>query len=83
VALQETKGSNLINTSTNARFVTMLSPDIQVGVSYWFMPNVKVSLSYRVDALIAVKNQKGADADHLLLPQRYWHGPRLGVSATF
>jgi len=65
------------------RFVTMLSPDIQVGVSYWFTPNVKLGLSYRVDALIAVKNQKSADADNLILPQRYWHGPRLTLTGAF
>ena len=58
----------------------MLSPDIQAGVSYWFTPNFKVGLSYRIDALIAVKNQKDADASKLLLPQRYWHGPRLTVT---
>jgi hypothetical protein len=61
----------------------MLSPDIQVGVSYWFTPYVKLGLSYRVDALIAVKNQKSADADNLLLPQRYWHGPRLTLTGAF
>ena len=61
----------------------MLSPDIEVGVSYWFNPNMKVGVSYRVDALIAVKNQKSADADRLLLPQRYWHGPLVGFTGTF
>jgi hypothetical protein len=76
-------GGGSISTSTDARFVTMLSPDIQVGVSYWFTPNFKVGLSYRVDALIAVKNQKSADADRLILPQRYWHGPRLTLTGTF
>ena len=61
----------------------MLSPDIQAGVSYWFTPNIKVGLSYRIDALIAVKNQKSANADNLVLPQRYWHGPRLTLTGTF
>jgi hypothetical protein len=36
-----------------------------------------------LDALIAVKNQKSADADRLLLPQRYWHGPRLTLTGQF
>jgi hypothetical protein len=72
------------NTGPNGqRFVTMLSPDIQAGVSYWFTPNIKLGLSYRIDALIAVKNQKSADADRLILPQRYWHGPRLTLTGTF
>jgi hypothetical protein len=76
-------GSGSISTSTDARFVTVLSPDIQVGVSYWFNPNWKVGVSYRIDALIAVKNQKSADADNLLMPQRYWHGPLVGVTGSF
>jgi opacity protein-like surface antigen len=76
-------GGGSISTSTDARFVTMLSPDIQAGVSYWFTPNVKLGLSYRIDALIAVKNQKSANADNLLLPQRYWHGPRLTLTGQF
>jgi hypothetical protein len=41
------------------------------------------AMSYRIDALIAVKNQKSADADRLVLPQRYWHGPRLTLTGTF
>ena len=69
--------------SSASRFVTVLSPDIEVGLSYWFMPNVKVSGSYRIDGLIAVKNQKSADASNLLLPQRYWHGPLFGISGWF
>ena len=61
----------------------MLSPDIQAGVSYWFTPNLKVGVSYRIDALIAVKNTKSANADNLVLPQRYWHGPRLTLTGAF
>jgi hypothetical protein len=76
-------GSANSDNNSDKRFVTMLSPDIQVGVSYWFTPNFKLGLSYRVDALIAVKNQKSADADRLLLPQRYWHGPRLTLTGQF
>ena len=76
-------GGSASASSNNSRFVTVLSPDIQAGVSYWFTPNIKMSLSYRIDALIAVKNQKSADADRLLLPQRYWHGPLVGITGTF
>jgi hypothetical protein len=72
------------NTGTEAaRFVTMLSGDIQAGVSYWFSPTLKLGVSYRIDALIAVKNQKSANADDLILPQRFWHGPRVTLTGQF
>jgi hypothetical protein len=76
-------GYNHIYTETEARFATMLSGDIQAGVSYWFSPNLKLGVSYRIDALIAVKNQKSANADDLLIPQRYWHGPRVTLTGRF
>ena len=65
------------------RFVTMLSGDIQAGVSYWFTPNLKLGASYRIDTLIAVKNTKSANAEGLLIPQRYWHGPRVTLTGQF
>ena len=54
-----------------SRLATMLSGDIQAGVSYWFTPNLKLGASYRIDTLIAVKNTKSANAGNLLLPDRY------------
>jgi hypothetical protein len=71
------------NTDSEARFATMLSGDIQAGVSYWFTPNLKLGASYRIDTLIAVKNTKSANAENLLIPQRYWHGPRLTLTGQF
>jgi opacity protein-like surface antigen len=74
---------NSISTDTEARFATMLSADIQAGVSYWFTPNVKLGVSYRIDTLIAVKNTKSANAGNLVLPQRYWDGPRVTLTGQF
>jgi hypothetical protein len=76
-------GYNSIYTDTEARFATMLSGDIQAGVSYWFTPNLKLGASYRIDTLIAVKNTKSANAEGLLIPQRYWHGPRVTLTGQF
>jgi len=76
-------GGGSINTETSARFATMLSGDIQAGVSYWFSPNLKLGLSYRIDTLIAVKNSKSTYAGNLLIPDRYWHGPRLTLTGAF
>jgi opacity protein-like surface antigen len=78
-----TIGYSSIYTDTEARFATMLSADIQAGVSYWFTPNLKLGASYRIDTLIAVKNTKSANAENLLIPQRYWHGPRLTLTGQF
>jgi hypothetical protein len=76
-------GYNSIYTDTEARFATMLSGDIQAGVSYWFTRNLKLGLSYRIDTLIAVQNTKSANAEGLLIPQRYWHGPRVTLTGQF
>jgi opacity protein-like surface antigen len=76
-------GYNHIYTETEARFATMLSGDIQAGVSYWFTRNLKLGVSYRIDTLIAVKNTKSANAEGLLIPQRYWHGPRVTLTGQF
>jgi hypothetical protein len=45
-------------------------------------PNVKLSASYRLDAYFNVLNQAfSTDTKQTL--DRYIHGPRLGLSATF
>lgn len=75
-------GSGFINRSTDQRFATVFNADIQVGVSYWMTPNVKLSASYRLDAYFNVLNQT-FDPDTKQTIDRYIHGPRLGVSATF
>ena len=75
-------GDNSIFTNTNQRFVTMLGANIQVGISYWINPNVKVGASYRLDALINVQNTEGAGVS-VLTPDRYTHGPRLTVTGQF
>jgi hypothetical protein len=43
--------------SENSRFVTQLSPDIEVGFSYWFNP-YEARGGYRLDALIAVRTRR-------------------------
>ena len=80
--LNSTLGSVSSSTSTDQRFATVFNADIQVGVSYWMTPNVKLSASYRLDAYFNVLNQAfSTDTKQTL--DRYIHGPRLGLSATF
>jgi hypothetical protein len=71
-----------VNTLTGDRFAYVLSPDVQAGIGYWFTPNVKLAASYRLDAMINVQNTRSA-ASGTFLPNRYWHGPRLTLTAAF
>jgi hypothetical protein len=71
-----------INTFRSARFATVFNADIQVGVSYWLTQNFKVSASYRLDAFINVQNQESTAVTNLT-PDRYTHGPRVGVAGQF
>jgi hypothetical protein len=75
-------GNNSINTSTAQRFATVFNADIQVGVSYWFTQNVKLGVSYRLDAFINVQNQDTSSVTNLT-PDRYTHGPRVAVTGQF
>jgi hypothetical protein len=75
-------GNNSINSSTAQRFATVFNADIQVGVSYWFTRNVKLGVSYRLDALINVQNQDTTPVTNLT-PDRYTHGPRVAVTGQF
>jgi hypothetical protein len=50
-----------------------------VGVSYWFTQNVKLGVSYRLDAFINVQNQDTSAVTNLT-PDRYTHGPRVAVT---
>ena len=67
--------------SSDQRFATVFNADMQVGVSYWLTRQVKVSASYRLDAYFnVIATTLGTNAQTI---DRYIHGPRLGVSATF
>jgi opacity protein-like surface antigen len=67
-------------TATDQRYATVFNADIQVGVSYWVTQNVKLSASYRLDAFFNVSDDTTGTPQTV---NRYIHGPRLGVSATF
>jgi opacity protein-like surface antigen len=71
-----------VNTNTADRFSYVVSADVQAGIGYWFTPNVKLAASYRLDSMINVQNTRTA-ASGTLLPSRYWHGPRLTLTAAF
>jgi len=75
-------GGGGVVTANAQRYASVFSADIQVGISYWVTPNVKVGASYRLDALINVQNQQDP-AVVTLLPDRYTHGPRLTVTGQF
>lgn len=69
-------------TVSDERYATVFNADLQVGVSYWLTEQVKLSASYRLDAYFNVLNQTFGTTTNQTI-DRYVHGPRLGVSATF
>ncbi len=75
-------GLSSSSVSTTERFATMFSADLQVGVSYWLTQNLKLGVSYRMDALINVQNQDSA-AVTTFLADRYTHGPRVRLTGQF
>jgi Legionella pneumophila major outer membrane protein precursor len=75
-------GGGDVSTFRDQRFASVFSGDIQVGLSYWVMPNLKVGASYRLDALINVQNQSDTEVFNLT-PNRYTHGPRMTVTGQF
>jgi Legionella pneumophila major outer membrane protein precursor len=78
-------GSSAASSSADQRFNTVFNADLQVGVSYWISPSVKLSASYRVDAYFNVLTGLSAvnDPTKLQTMNRYIQGPHLGVSAVF
>jgi hypothetical protein len=71
--------------SLDERSATVFNGDLQVGVSYWFTPNVKVSASYRLDAYLNVLTGLSPTNDTTSLQKvdRFIHGPRIGVTGQF
>jgi hypothetical protein len=71
-----------VNTNTADRFSYVVSADVQAGIGYWFTPMVKLAASYRLDSMINVQNTRSA-VSGTIMPNRYWHGPRLTLTAAF
>jgi Legionella pneumophila major outer membrane protein precursor len=69
----------------NEQNATVFNADLQFGVSYWVTPQVKVTGSYRLDAYLNVVTglSPANDFTKLQTLDRYIHGPRVGMSATF
>ncbi len=75
-------GANTAATVRDQRFAAVFNADLQVGVSYWINPNVKISASYRLDAYFNAFNAT-FDPNIKDTISRYIHGPRLRVTAQF
>ena len=72
--------------STDQRFATVFNADVQVGVSYWLTEQVRLSASYRLDAyfnVLATTIGSSAAGTTTQTVDRYIHGPRVGISASF
>ncbi len=56
--------------------------DAQLGLSYWFNQNLKVTASYRIDAYFGALSTIDANGREGRI-DRYFHGPRLALTGTF
>lgn len=74
--------TNVFFTNADRQFSGVLSADIQVGLSYWLTPNLKLGAGYRLDALINVFNESGKSSNNVT-PDRYTHGPRVILTGQF
>ena len=55
--------------------------DVQVGLSYWFMPSMKVGVSYRLDAFLAPLRAFPSQDPAVI--DRYYHGPKVTLTGVF
>jgi hypothetical protein len=68
---------------------TVYNFDIQGGIAYWFTPNMKLVLSYRLDAFIdALRIAPDDGATNAAIGpgrsmDRFYHGPKAALSARF
>jgi hypothetical protein len=76
---------SLQTNSFSQKNATVFNPDVQIGVSYWVTPQVKVTGSYRLDAYLNVLTSLSPvnDVTKLQTVDRLIHGPRVAVSAQF
>jgi hypothetical protein len=76
---------NTQTSSFSQKNATVFNPDVQIGVSYWVTPQVKVTGSYRLDAYLNVLTSLSPvnDVTKLQTIDRLIHGPRVAVSAQF
>ena len=57
--------------------------DLQAGIGYWFSPNTKLSLSYRVDAFLDALRQSRDDTLPGRSIDRYYHGPKVTLTSRW
>ena len=77
--------NNTLTNSFSQRNATVFNPDVQIGVSYWVTPQVKVTGSYRLDAYLNVLTSLSPanDVTKLQTIDRLIHGPRVALTAQF
>ncbi len=61
---------------------TVFNGDIQAGLSYRFTPNVKVTVSYRLDAFFGPLLTFDA-AGNSVKADRFYYGPHLALTGSF
>jgi opacity protein-like surface antigen len=70
--------SGITSGSQWSKKATVLNGDIQAGVSYWFTPNMKLGVSYRLDAF--VNPLRAFPSNDPAVLDRYYHGPKVTLT---
>ena len=71
--------------NSSSKTAAVFNADLQAGISYWFDPNTKLTVGYRLDAYFQTLRTMDAvgDPTQLVKVDRYFHGPRVAFSARF
>jgi opacity protein-like surface antigen len=72
--------SGLTSGSQWSKTSAVWSADVQVGVSYWFTSNMKVGVSYRLDAFLAPLHAFPSNDPAVI--DRYYHGPKVTLTGV-
>ena len=77
-----------VNTLTSSSTVGVPNLEVQAGISYWFSPNFKLTVSYRFDgywnALTVIESNGQLQPNaHLAQQSQYYYGPVLRGTIAF
>lgn len=86
-ATAATLGGTVVNfaaggTQSSSSNAVVFNPDGQLGLSYWFNPNLKLTASYRVDAYFGALRTFDS-AGNIVNADRIYQGPMLRLTSKF
>jgi hypothetical protein len=72
----------ITNTVSSSSHAAVFNPDGQLGLSCWFNPNLKLTVSYRVDAYFNALRTFDT-AGNIVNVDRIYHGPMLRFTSNY